>query len=89
MSEENVKVTLKRTLTGVVSSDKMEKTIVVMVNRRFKHPIYGKYVTRRKKYMAHDSEGACSIGDKVLIEESRPMSAKKRWMVKEIIEKAV
>lgn len=89
MSEENAKVTLKRTLTGIVSSDKMEKTVVVMVNRRFKHPIYGKYVTRRKKYMAHDSDSACSIGDKVLIEESRPMSARKRWMVKEIIEKAV
>ncbi len=89
MNENQVKITLKRTLTGIVDSDKMEKTVVVIVNRRFKHPIYGKYVTRRKKYMAHDTDSVCSIGDKVIIEESRPMSARKRWMVKEIIEKAV
>lgn len=72
---------------GVVSSDKMTKTVVVNVDRLVKHPIYRKYVRKRKKFMAHDEMGA-KIGDKVRIMETRPMSARKRWRVVEIIQKA-
>lgn len=72
---------------GVVSSDKMTNTVVVRVDRLVKHPIYRKYVKKRKKFMAHDETGA-SIGDKVRIVETRPMSARKRWRVVEIIQKA-
>ena len=72
---------------GVVTSDKMTKTVVVRVDRLVKHPIYRKYVRKRKKFMAHDEQGA-KIGDKVKIVETRPMSAKKRWRVVEIIQKA-
>ena len=72
---------------GVVASDKMTKTVVVRVDRLIKHPIYRKYVRKRKKFMAHDEMGA-KIGDKVRIVETRPMSARKRWRVVEIIQKA-
>ena len=72
---------------GIVSSDKMEKTVVVRVDRLVKHPVYRKYVKRRKKFMAHDETGA-KTGDKVRIVETRPLSAKKRWRVVEIIQKA-
>ncbi len=72
---------------GVVSSDKMTKTVVVRVDRLVKHPIYRKYVKKRKKFMAHDETGA-KIGDKVRIVETRPLSARKRWRVVEIIQKA-
>ena len=72
---------------GVVSSDKMTKTVVVRVDSLVKHPIYRKYVRKRKKFMAHDEKGA-KIGDKVRIVETRPMSARKRWRVVEIIQKA-
>ena len=79
----------RRTLIGTVASDKMEKTVVVKVVRQVKHPIYGKYIQRQKKYMAHDVENSCGIGDKILIEEYRPLSRHKRWVVKGIIEKAL
>ena len=72
---------------GVVASDKMTKTVVVRVDRLIKHPIYRKYVRKRKKFMAHDEMGA-KIGDKVRIVETRPTSARKRWRVVEIIHKA-
>lgn len=72
---------------GVVSSDKMTKTVVVRVDRVVKHPVYRKYIRRRKKFMAHDETGA-AIGDKVRIVETRPLSAQKRWRVIEIIQKA-
>lgn len=72
---------------GIVSSDKMTKTVVVRVDRLVKHPIYRKYVRKRKKFMAHDEFGA-KIGDKVRIVETRPLSARKRWRVVEIIQKA-
>jgi small subunit ribosomal protein S17 len=72
---------------GVVASDKMTKTVVVRVDRLIKHPTYRKYVRKRKKFMAHDEMGA-KIGDKVRIVETRPMSARKRWRVVEIIQKA-
>jgi len=72
---------------GIVSSDKMTKTVTVRVDRLVKHPVYRKYVKKRKKFMAHDDMGA-KIGDKVKIVETRPMSARKRWRVVEIIQKA-
>jgi len=72
---------------GVVTSDKMMLTVVVRVDRLVKHPIYRKYVRKRKKFMAHDEQGA-KIGDKVRIVETRPLSARKRWRVVEIIQKA-
>lgn len=72
---------------GIVSSDKMDKTVTVRVDRLVKHPVYRKYVKRRKKFMAHDETGA-KIGDKVRIVETRPLSARKRWRVVEIIQKA-
>ena len=72
---------------GVVTSDKMTLTVVVRVDRLVKHPVYRKYVRKRKKFMAHDEKGA-KIGDKVRIVETRPMSARKRWRVVEIIQKA-
>ena len=74
--------------TGIVVSDKMEKTVVVKVDRMSKHPLYGKPVLRVKKYMAHDEANECRPGDKVLIEETRPLSRHKRWSVAEIIERA-
>ena len=79
----------RRTLIGTVASDKMEKTVGVKVVRQVKHPIDGKYIQRQKKYMAHDVENSCGIGDKILIEEYRPLSRHKRWVVKGIIEKAL
>lgn len=72
---------------GIVWSDKMTKTVVVRVDRQVKHPIYRKYIKRKKKFMAHDETGA-TIGDKVRIVETRPLSARKRWRVVEIIQKA-
>ena len=72
---------------GLVTSDKMTKTVVVRVDRLVKHPIYRKYIRKRKKFMAHDETGA-KIGDKVRIVETRPLSARKRWRVVEIIQKA-
>ncbi len=73
--------------TGIVSSDKMEKTVVVRVDRLIKHPKYRRYVRRTSKFMAHDEQGA-TIGDKVRIVETRPLSARKRWRVVEIVQKA-
>jgi small subunit ribosomal protein S17 len=72
---------------GIVASDKMEKTIVVRVDRLIKHPKYRRYVRRTSKFMAHDETGA-AIGDKVRIVETRPLSARKRWRVVEIVQKA-
>ncbi len=73
---------------GIVTSDKMEKTVVVRVDRLVKHPQYRRYVRRTSKFMAHDEMGA-TIGDKVRITETRPLSARKRWRVVEIVQKAV
>lgn len=78
----------RKTFIGTVVSDKMDKTVVVMVETLVKHPLYGKYIKRRKKYMAHDENNECKIGDKVLIEETRPLSRRKRWRVREILERA-
>ncbi len=78
----------RKQFVGVVVSDKMDKTVVVMVERLAQHPLYKKYIKRRKKFMAHDEENACRIGDKVLIEETRPLSRHKRWRVRQILERA-
>jgi small subunit ribosomal protein S17 len=79
---------LRKERTGVVVSDKMQKTIAVAVDRKFKHPIYGKFVTKTKRYMAHDEENTCKMGDTVKIMETRPMSKSKNWRLVEIIERA-
>lgn len=76
-------------MVGMVVSDKMDKTIVVQVERLVKHKLYKKYIRRRTKFAAHDESNACSQGDKVLITESRPLSRTKRWRVSRIVEKAV
>jgi small subunit ribosomal protein S17 len=73
---------------GLVVSDKMDKTVVVAVEDRVKHPKYGKVLRRTKKYKAHDEKNACGVGDRVLLMETRPISATKRWRVAEILEKA-
>jgi small subunit ribosomal protein S17 len=73
---------------GLVVSDKMDKTVVVEVEDRVKHPKYGKVIRRTKKYKAHDGDNACGIGDRVRLMEVRPISATKRWRVAEILEKA-
>ena len=77
-----------KTRIGVVLSNKMTKTVVVQVERRMKHGQYGKYLTEKKKYKAHDEKQECNPGDKVRIAETRPMSKEKRWRVAEILEKA-
>lgn len=76
-------------MVGSVVSDKMDKTVVVMVERLVKHRMYKKYVRRRAKYAAHDEGNACQVGDKVAIIESRPLSRTKRWRVSRIVEKAI
>lgn len=73
---------------GVVTSNKMQKTVVVEVSRRVRHPKYGKFVTRRVKYKAHDEQNGCNIGDTVRIVETRPLSKDKRWRVAETLEQA-
>jgi len=79
----------KRQMVGTVVSNKMDKTVVVLVERLVKHRLYKKYIRRRAKFAAHDNQNACGIGDKVMITESRPLSRTKRWRVSQIIEKAV
>ena len=78
----------KRQLTGRVVSDKMKKTVTVLVERRMKHALYGKYITRSSKYHAHDETSQCREGDTVLIEECRPLSRTKSWRVVQLVEKA-
>jgi small subunit ribosomal protein S17 len=76
----------RKILVGRVLSNRMEKTVIVQVERKKRHPLYGKVVAMRKKYKAHDSGNACQIGDLVQIVESRPMSREKRWVVTDILE---
>ena len=80
---------IRRQLTGTVVSDRMDRTVTVLVERLVKHRLYQKYVRRRAKFAAHDEKNACRIGDKVLIIESRPLSRTKRWRVSRIVEKAM
>jgi len=80
---------MRRQVTGVVVSNKMDKTVVVQVETLVKHQQYHKYIRRRAKFMAHDEKSDCQIGDSVLITESRPLSRNKKWRVTDIIKKAV
>ena len=84
MEERN----LRKERVGIVVIDKMDKTIVVAVSERVKHPLYKKIVNRTKKFKAHDENNACGVGDKVLIQETRPLSKDKCWRLVEIVEKA-
>ncbi len=79
---------IRKTRVGKVLSSKMDKTVVVMVERLIQDKMYRKYVRRRNKFKAHDPQNACSVGDRVLIEESRPISKEKRWLVVKILDKA-
>ena len=79
---------IRKTRVGVVVSDKMDKTIVVEIRTRVKHPLYGKIMNRTEKFKAHDEENSCGVGDTVRIMETRPLSKDKRWRLVEIVEKA-
>jgi small subunit ribosomal protein S17 len=79
---------LRKSKVGVVTSTKMDKTIAVRVERRIQHPIYGKFLKKSKKFLAHDEQNQCTEGDKVRIMETRPLSKNKSWRLVEIIEKA-
>ena len=85
MSEEKK---VRRTVFGRVVSDKMDKTVSVAIERKIKHPTYGKYIRRTSKVMAHDENNDCKTGDRVAISECRPMSKNKAWQVVDVIEKA-
>jgi small subunit ribosomal protein S17 len=85
-STEEKKV--QRTLTGAVTSSAMDKTVTVMIERRIKHPVYGKYITRSTKLHVHDEKNECGEGDVVVIEQCRPMSKTKSWSLVSIVEKA-
>lgn len=80
--------TKARTLSGKVVSDKMDKTVTVLVERRVKHPVYGKYITRSSKLHAHDENNECGMGDKVTVAETRPISKSKTWTLIKIDESA-
>jgi len=82
-----VKRKLRKERVGIVTSNKMEKSIVVAVKRKLKHPIYGKYLTKTTKFIAHDNDNTCNIGDTVRIMETRPLSKNKCWRLVEIIER--
>jgi len=86
--EEAVDRGFRKTREGLVVSDKMDKTVVVAVEDRVKHALYGKVMRRTSKLKAHDETNSCGVGDRVLVMETRPMSATKRWRVVEILEKA-
>jgi len=85
MSEENK---AQRTITGRVVSDKMDKTVSVAIERLIKHPVYGKYIRRTSKVLAHDAENACKPGDTVQISECRPISKNKSWSVVNVVERS-
>lgn len=86
--EEKIERNLRKERIGIVVSNKMDKTIVVAEKRKFKHPIYGKFINKTTRFYVHDEANTCSIGDTVRIMETRPLSKQKRWRLVEIIEKA-
>ena len=88
MSTETITRNLRKERIGFVTSNKMDKSIVVSVERKEKHPMYGKFVKRTKKFVAHDEEQTCNIGDTVRIMETRPMSKRKCWRLVEVVERA-
>ena len=83
MSTERV----KKTRRGLVVSNSMDKTVVILVERKVPHKLYRKYIRQKVKYMAHDATNQCQVGDRVLIEECRPLSRKKRWLVRSVLER--
>ena len=83
-----VRITHRKTREGMVVSDKMDKTVVVAVEDRVRHPLYGKIMRRTSKLKAHDENNACGVGDRVVLMETRPLSATKRWRVVQVTEKA-
>lgn len=87
--EQQREMRKRKTLIGTVVSDKMDKTVTVLVERLTQHPVYKKFIRKRAKFKAHDANNVCKVGDKVLIVESRPLSKEKRWRVRQVIEKAV
>jgi len=87
-AEQTERVPHRKTRTGLVVSDKMQKSIVVKVTRRVRHPLYKKYFYKSKKYMVHDENDECNVGDTVRIIETRPLSARKRWRLDAIVERA-
>ncbi|CAN5502973.1 30S ribosomal protein S17 [Ferruginibacter paludis] len=86
-TETTIERNLRKIRVGVVSSNKMDKSIVVVIERKVKHPLYGKFVKKSTKFHAHDEKNECSIGDTVKIMETRPISKTKRWRLVEIVEK--
>ncbi|MDP8226206.1 30S ribosomal protein S17 [bacterium] len=88
MNKEKMSIRQKPTRIGIVVSDKMDKTVVVRVERKYKHPLYGKYIRKHKKFHIHDENNEAHIGDKVKIEEFQPVSKTKRWKLIEIIERS-
>ena len=78
---------ITRTLTGKVVSNKMDKTIIIIVEEKYAHPLYGKTVKKTRRFMAHDEKNQCLLGDKVIISETRPLSRKKRWALEQILTK--
>jgi small subunit ribosomal protein S17 len=88
-ASEDKEQKVQRTLTGSVSSDAMDKTVTVMIERRIKHPVYGKYITRSTKLHVHDENNECGKGDVVVIEQCRPKSKTKSWNLVKVVEKAV
>jgi small subunit ribosomal protein S17 len=88
MEQQTRRSRKRATRTGRVVSDSMQKSIVVAVSRLVRHPLYRKTLRRTSKFMAHDEENQCRVGDKVLIEETRPISRRKRWRLKKVLEKA-
>lgn len=88
MSNEATTRNIRKDRIGTVTSNKMDKSIVVLVERKEKHPMYGKFLKRTKKFVAHDEEQTCNIGDTVRIMETRPMSKRKCWRLVEVIERA-
>ncbi len=87
LTSEKIARNLRKTKTGIVSSNKMDKTITVKVEGKVKHPLYGKFVKKSTKFHAHDDKNECSIGDTVKIMETRPYSKTKRWRLVEVVEK--
>jgi small subunit ribosomal protein S17 len=88
MTNSSAKKRQRKVRTGVVVSDKMDKTVVVEVTRTVMHPVYKKYVRRRKRFMAHDEENKCHVGDEVMIVETRPLSRHKNWRVRKVVKEA-
>jgi small subunit ribosomal protein S17 len=79
---------IRKTMLGTVVGDRMDKTVVVAVERLVQHPLYKKYIRKQKRYKAHDEKNDCHVGDRVLLVETRPLSREKRWRVKEVLERA-